>query len=283
MEEKRIDMRMDSEENRQLMEEAKRSTQLCFRINHAMPMTEECDALISELFQGAIGEGSHIAPPLQVIRGNKVKIGKNVSIMYNWVCMSTGGLVIEDDVRIAANCSIATNNHDFYDRAILTCKPVHIKRNAWIGMGSIILPGVTIGENAIVAAGAVVTKDVPDNAMVGGVPAKIIKMLDGKPKKMYKLLDENGKEYLSAEKGLVGGNRKLKIYGRMDCPSALSALKRYGDSYVKSRVFFKDEATAIAAGYRPCGNCMREHYKLYKEGKIIPGNLEETKKLVDFL
>ena len=181
MEEKRIDMRMDSEENRQLMEEAKRSTQLCFRINHAMPMTEECDALISELFQGAIGEGSHIAPPLQVIRGNKVKIGKNVSIMYNWVCMSTGGLVIEDDVRIAANCSIATNNHDFNDRAVLTCKPVHIKRNAWIGIGSTILPGVTIGENAIVAAGAVVSKDVPDNALVGGVPAKVIKMLDAMP------------------------------------------------------------------------------------------------------
>ena len=79
---------------------------------------------------------------------------------------------------LAANCSIATNNHDFYDRAVLTCKPVHIKRNAWIGIGSTILPGVTIGENAIVAAGAVVTKDVPDNAMVGGVPAKIIKMLD---------------------------------------------------------------------------------------------------------
>ena len=82
------------------------------------------------------------------------------------------------NVMIAANCSIATNNHDFYDRAVLTCKPVHIKRNAWIGIGSTILPGVTIGENAIVAAGAVVAKDVPDNAMVGGVPAKIIKMLD---------------------------------------------------------------------------------------------------------
>ena len=178
MEEKRIDMRIDSEENRRLMEESKRSTQLCFRINHTMPQTPECDALIAELFQGNFGEGSRIAPPLQVIRGNKVKIGKNVSIMYNWVCMSTGGLVIEDNVMIAANCSIATNNHDFNDRVILTCKPVHIKRNAWLGIGSIILPGVTIGENAVVAAGAVVSKDVPDNAVVGGVPAKIIKMLD---------------------------------------------------------------------------------------------------------
>ena len=177
MEEKRVDLRIDSEENRLLLAESKRSTQLCFRINHTMPMTEECDALIAELFQGNIGEGSHVAPPLHIIRGNKVTIGKNVSIMYNFVCMSTGGLVIEDNVMIAANCAIATNNHDFADRAVLTCKPVRIKRNAWIGLNATILPGVTVGENAIVAAGAVVTKDVPDNALVGGVPAKLIKML----------------------------------------------------------------------------------------------------------
>ncbi len=93
--------------------------------------------------------------------------------------MSAGGVIIEDNAMLAANCSIATNNHNFKDRAVLTCKPVHIKRNAWIGMGAIILPGVTIGENAIVAAGAVVSNDVPDNALVGGIPAKIIKMLDG--------------------------------------------------------------------------------------------------------
>ena len=101
--------------------------------------------------------------------------------------------------------------------------------------------------------------------------------------KMYKLLGADGEFYLSSEKGALGGNGALKIYGRMDCPSALSAIKRYGDSYPSHRVFFKDEATAIAAGFRPCGNCMKAHYKLWKEGKIIPGNLEETKKNVDFL
>ncbi len=101
--------------------------------------------------------------------------------------------------------------------------------------------------------------------------------------KKYKLLGPDGTFCLSTEKGQFGGNSSLKVYGRMDCPSALSAIKRYGDSYPSHRVFFKDEATAIAAGFRPCGNCMREHYKLWKEGKIIPGNLEETKKLVDFL
>ena len=101
--------------------------------------------------------------------------------------------------------------------------------------------------------------------------------------KMYKLLGTDGEFYLSPEKGELGGNGALKTYGRLDCSSALSAIKRYGDSYPSHRVFFKDEATAIAAGFRPCGNCMKAHYKLWKEGRIIPGNLEETKKNVDFL
>lgn len=101
--------------------------------------------------------------------------------------------------------------------------------------------------------------------------------------KMYELMGADGEFYLSPEKGALGGNGVLKIYGRMDCPSALSAIKRYGDSYPSQRVFFKDEATAIAAGFRPCGNCMKPHYKLWKEGKIIPGDLEATKRNVDFL
>jgi len=101
--------------------------------------------------------------------------------------------------------------------------------------------------------------------------------------KMYKLIDEHGQEYLSPEKGTLGGNGKDKVYGRLDCPTALSFIERYRNGYTDYRVFFKDEATAIAAGYRPCGNCMREHYKLWKEGRIIPGNLKETKKHVDFL
>ena len=80
---------------------------------------------------------------------------------------------------------------------------------------------------------------------------------------MYKLLDENGKEYLSETPGTIGGHKKLKIYGKLDCKSALRYIEK--DQYVKYRVFFKDEETAIAAGYRPCGVCMKEEYKKWKE------------------
>lgn len=84
------------------------------------------------------------------------------------------------------------------------------------------------------------------------------------PKK-YKLIGPDGKEYLSEEKGTLGGHRKLSIYGRLDCPSALRYIAK-GD-YVQYRVFFKDEETAIAAGYRPCYYCMREKYKSWKSEK----------------
>ena len=174
MEEIRIDLRLDNEFMRARAAEVKRSTQLCFRINNTMPMTDECTALIRELLPN-MGENCQIQPPLQINLGKNVTIGNNVSIMYNLLCMAGGGVFIEDGALIAANCSLISNNHDFYERAILTCKPVVIKRNAWIGAGSTILPGVTIGENAIVAAGSVVTKDVAANTVVGGVPAKFIK------------------------------------------------------------------------------------------------------------
>ncbi len=81
--------------------------------------------------------------------------------------------------------------------------------------------------------------------------------------KQYKLLGTDGKIYLSETPGTFGGNGKLKIYGRLDCPSALSTIKRFPGSYEKSRVFFADEKTALAAGYRPCGNCLREKYREY--------------------
>lgn len=81
--------------------------------------------------------------------------------------------------------------------------------------------------------------------------------------KKYKLLGADGKEYLSEIPGTLGGNGKNKIYGRLDCPSALSAIRRFPGSYEKFRVFFADEKAALAAGFRPCGTCLREKYSEY--------------------
>ena len=174
MEEIRIDLRNPAEAD---PAEGVRCAQLCYKINHTMPMTEEYDHLISELFCGNIGEGSRVMPPVTVVRGRSVKIGKNVIVMNNALFMGAGGITIEDNVQVAANVQLISNNHDLYDRMVLTCKPVLLKRGCWIGAGSTILPGVTVGENAVVGAGSVVTKDVEDNTVVAGNPARLIKRI----------------------------------------------------------------------------------------------------------
>ena len=91
--------------------------------------------------------------------------------------MSAGGITIDDGAMVAANVQLISNYHDLYERQVITCKPVHIGKNAWIGAGATILPGVTIGNNAVVGAASVVTKDVPADTIVAGNPAKFIKRI----------------------------------------------------------------------------------------------------------
>lgn len=82
--------------------------------------------------------------------------------------------------------------------------------------------------------------------------------------KSYRLIGADGRPFDSATKGTFGGHRRSKIYGRLDCPGALRVLAR-GNTYQKSRVFFADEATAIAAGYRPCAVCLRNAYRKWRQ------------------
>ncbi len=103
-------------------------------------------------------------------------------------------------------------------------------------------------------------------------------------KKIYKLMDENGDFYESKTPGELGGNSKLKVYGKLDCGSAESTMKRFPGIYEQHRVFFADEKTALAAGYRPCGNCMRKEYREYmanpqKYREKIERESEEVEKI----
>jgi acetyltransferase-like isoleucine patch superfamily enzyme len=172
MEEFRVDPKLTTDEERA---EGVRQAQVLFKLNHTMPYTDEYNALVKELFGEGISEGSRVMPGLTGVCFDRVKIGKGVVVMNNCLMMSRGGITIDDGALIAANVQLISNNHDLYDRAILTCKPVHICSKAWIGAGATILPGVTVGEYAVVAAGAIVTKDVAPNTIVGGNPAKFIK------------------------------------------------------------------------------------------------------------
>ena len=174
-EEIRVDMREMTPED---LQEAARERGLLFRLTQTMPMTEEYFALLKELFGANIGENSIVVAPFTGAALDRLVIGSNVYINSNFLAMSRGGITVEDDVMIAANVSVLTNNHDPYDRQILLCRPVRIRKGAWIGANVVILPGVSIGRYAIVGAGAVVTKDVPDHAIAIGNPAKVVRMLD---------------------------------------------------------------------------------------------------------
>lgn len=174
-EEIRYDIRSSTAEER---EKGKKLTQLLFKLNHTMPMSEEYNAVLKEIFGENIGSGSYIAPPLNGAAIDRIKIGNNVFINSNLLAMARGSITIEDDVQIAGNVSLLSNNHDPYERMILPCKPILIQKGAWIGANAVILPDVSVGKHSIVGAGSVVTKDVPDYAVVVGNPAKVIKMLD---------------------------------------------------------------------------------------------------------
>ncbi|WP_295610406.1 DapH/DapD/GlmU-related protein [uncultured Methanobrevibacter sp.] len=160
------------------LEKYARQGELVFKLNHTMPMTPEYDEILKELFGDNLGENSRVMAPISGAALDKLVIGDNVFINSNCLAMARGGITIEDDVMLAANVQLLSNNHDEYSRNVLLCKPIHIKKGAWIGAGATILPGVTIGEYAIVGASAVVTKDVGDYEVVAGVPARVMKTLD---------------------------------------------------------------------------------------------------------
>lgn len=135
--------------------------------------------LLSQITETEIDDSVTVFTPFQINYGKHTNIGKNVFINFDCVFLDLGGITIEDNVLIAPKVSLLTEGHpiSIEDRHSLIPKPIHIKKNAWIGANATILQGVTVGENAIVAAGSVVSKDVPDNTIVGGIPAKIIKTI----------------------------------------------------------------------------------------------------------
>lgn len=129
------------------------------------------------------GENIYIGPNVEIRAHKNMKFGSNISINRGCYIDGSGGLTIQDNVSIAHHCSILTTNHTWEDNNLpikdqaIVKLPVIIKENVWIGCGSRLINGITINNKAIIAAGAVVNKDVPSNSIVGGVPAKVIKSI----------------------------------------------------------------------------------------------------------
>jgi len=135
--------------------------------------------IFSELIGKKVDDTFFIIPPFYTDFGENINIGKNVFVNHACTFMDRGGITLEDNVLIGLKVNLITTNHPLNpsERRATISHPIVIRKNAWIGAAATILPGVTIGENSVVAAGAVVSKDVPPNTIVGGVPAKIIKTI----------------------------------------------------------------------------------------------------------
>lgn len=139
----------------------------------------EINAVFSELIGKKVDDTFFMIPPFYSDFGENINIGKNVFVNHACTFMDRGGITLEDNVLVGPKVNLITTNHPINpaERRATISQPIVIKKGAWIGVGATILPGVTIGENSIVAAGAVVSKDVPDNTIVGGIPAQILKTI----------------------------------------------------------------------------------------------------------
>lgn len=148
-------------------------------INSGYHEPAELRALFSKLIGKPVDESFAFFPPFYTDCGKNITIGKNVFLNMGCKFQDQGGIFIGDGSLIGHNVVLATLNHamDPEDRATMIPAPIHIGKRVWIGANATVLPGVTIGDGAIVAAGAVVTKDVPENTVVGGVPARVLRKI----------------------------------------------------------------------------------------------------------
>lgn len=158
----------------------KENKRLLFELNQTW---HEDDTEKAEIFRKItarpVGEGLRIETPFYTDFGKNITIGRNVFINAGCKFQDQGGIYIGDDVFIGHNVVLATLDHDIDPdkRHLLYPAPIHIGNRVWIGAGCVITRGVTIADNSVIAAGAVVTHDIPGNVIAGGVPAKVIKKI----------------------------------------------------------------------------------------------------------
>jgi acetyltransferase-like isoleucine patch superfamily enzyme len=157
--------------------ELRRCERLSFKLNQLPPDDPDKRRLLNELLDAELDKTSTIHTPVQIDLGSRLKVGKHVFINHSFTVMSIGGIEIGDGTMIGPNVTIVTDNHDLQNRMLLRCRPVHIGRNVWIGACASIMPGVTVGDNAVIAGGAVVVKNVEKDTVVGGNPARVLKRI----------------------------------------------------------------------------------------------------------
>lgn len=163
-----------------IIEVIKQTQRIVARLNSGVYSEEEVRDFLAQITGREVDSTLWLIPPFYTDFGRNIHFGKNVFVNSACTFMDRGGIYIDDEVFIGPKVNLITINHDInpYNRNMTICKPIHIEKRVWIGVAATILPGVRIGENSIIGANAVVTKDVPSNTIVGGNPARIIQHID---------------------------------------------------------------------------------------------------------
>lgn len=166
----------------EINEVLEKTLKLTTELNSGYKTPQEVRNILSKITGNKIDDSIQVLTPFNTDFGANIKLGKEVFINKACMFVDLGGITLEDNVLIGPEVKILSVNHplDPINRRGVILKSVKIKCNAWIGAGAIICPGVTIGENSVIGAGSVVTKDVPDNSVYAGVPAKFIKKIEVK-------------------------------------------------------------------------------------------------------
>ena len=166
-----------SEASLKMHDLAQKAMKITYFINNKYNTPADVRKWMSILIGQELDEGFGLFPPFYTDCGRNIHLEKNVFINSGCHFQDQGGIFIGEGTFIGHNVILATLNHDMnpYTRADIHPKPIHIGKRVWIGSGAIVLPGVTIGDNSVIGAGSVVTKDVPADCVYGGNPAKFIK------------------------------------------------------------------------------------------------------------
>ena len=161
----------------QIIEQAQKTIA---ELNLSYHNSDEVRTIFSKLIGKQVDNTFTLLPPFYTDFGKNITVGKHVFINQNCTFMDRGGIEIGDGAFIGPRVNLITINHEQnpHQRHITISKPIKIEKHVWIGVAATVLPGITVGEGAIISAGAVVTKDVPPKTIVAGVPAKVIKFIE---------------------------------------------------------------------------------------------------------
>lgn len=179
----------DANYDTELLKERNACADLCYEYNALRPsQIKERDSLIRKIF-GKCDKDLCVQQPFHCDYGYHIEVGNNFFLNYNAVLLDCAKITFGHDVFVAPNCAFYTAGHPLdveqRNQGLEYAYPIHVGNNVWIGGNVVVLPGVTIGDNSIIAAGSVVTKNIPDGVIAAGNPCKVMRKITEEDKRKY--------------------------------------------------------------------------------------------------